>query len=147
VVELLIVVSIIALLASLALPAFSYFRAKAYDTSAISHIHTIQTFEDVYFADHHDYIALPPTIGDPPVGHPMLGFGAPTNVGFQLGLPRSGTMVFYTGHLHGGRLFGVSRVIHYLTMFRKRSATDPATAAQLAPVDTLLDKTWGTRLQ
>jgi len=145
-VELLVIVSIIGILASIAFPAFSYFRSRAYDASAIAHIHTIQTFEDVYFADNHDYIALPPVLGKPPVGHPMRGYGAPNNVGFQLGLPRSGTMVFYTGHLHGSRVFGVSRVVDYLTMFRKRGVVDPATAAQNLPVDVLLDITWGTRI-
>ncbi|MDQ6961187.1 MAG: type II secretion system protein [Mariprofundaceae bacterium] len=144
-VELLIVVSIIGLLATLALPAFSSFRSRAYDTSALSHSHTMITFEDGYFVDHMNYVVLPPVIGSPVPPHPMARYGAPAQVGFQLGVPKPGTLVCYVGHAHGSRYFAVSRTAGTLTMFRK--VANPALAATSAPVDKLLDNQWGPPVQ
>jgi type IV pilus assembly protein PilA len=54
-IELLIVVAIIGILAAIAIPQFSSYRAKAYNTSATSDLKNTKTNLESYFADNQKY--------------------------------------------------------------------------------------------
>ena len=54
-IELLIVVAIIGILAAIAIPQFSAYRAKANNTSAISDMRNLKTQFEGYYADRQSY--------------------------------------------------------------------------------------------
>jgi type IV pilus assembly protein PilA len=54
-IELLIVVAIIGILAAIAIPQFSAYRAKAYNTAATSDLKNTKTNLESYFADNQKY--------------------------------------------------------------------------------------------
>jgi len=59
-IELLIVVAIIGILAAIAIPAFSSYRAKSYNTAAVADIRNLKTGMEAYQADTQSY----PTVMD-----------------------------------------------------------------------------------
>jgi prepilin-type N-terminal cleavage/methylation domain-containing protein len=54
-IELLIVVAIIGILAAIAIPQFSAYRAKAYNSAATSDLKNTKTSLEVYYTDHQTY--------------------------------------------------------------------------------------------
>jgi type IV pilus assembly protein PilA len=54
-IELLIVVAIIGILAAIAIPQFSAYRAKAYNSAATSDLKNAKTSLEAYFMDNHTY--------------------------------------------------------------------------------------------
>ena len=54
-IELLIVVAIIGILAAIAIPQFAAYRAKAYNTAALSDLKNIKTGMEAYVADNQKY--------------------------------------------------------------------------------------------
>ncbi|KAB0666897.1 prepilin-type N-terminal cleavage/methylation domain-containing protein [Oryzomonas japonica] len=54
-IELLIVVAIIGILAAIAIPQFSAYRAKAYNSSANSDLKNLKTGMEAYMADNQEY--------------------------------------------------------------------------------------------
>ena len=54
-IELLIVVAIIGILAAIAIPQFSAYRAKAYNSAAQSDLKNIKTGMEAYMADNQSY--------------------------------------------------------------------------------------------
>lgn len=54
-IELLIVVAIIGILAAIAIPQFSAYRAKAYNAAAIADLKNIKTGMEAYMADKQEY--------------------------------------------------------------------------------------------
>ena len=54
-IELLIVVAIIGILAAIAIPQFSAYRAKAYNAAATSDLKNAKTTLESYFADNQTY--------------------------------------------------------------------------------------------
>jgi len=54
-IELLIVVAIIGILAAIAIPQFSAYRAKAYNSAATSDLKNAKTQLEAYFMDHQTY--------------------------------------------------------------------------------------------
>ena len=54
-IELLIVVAIIGILAAIAIPQFSAYRAKAYNSAATSDLKNSKTTLESYFADNQTY--------------------------------------------------------------------------------------------
>lgn len=55
-IELMVVMAIIAVLASIALPRFSDYRKRAFDTRALSDLRNIAAAEEVYFLDSESYM-------------------------------------------------------------------------------------------
>lgn len=53
--ELLVTVAIVGLLAAIAIPEFKQYRSRAYDSAAISDIHSLYSAEEVYYIDNEDY--------------------------------------------------------------------------------------------
>jgi type IV pilus assembly protein PilA len=56
-IELLIVVAIIGILAAIAIPQFSAYRAKAYNSAANSDLKNIKTGMEAFMADNQEYPA------------------------------------------------------------------------------------------
>lgn len=54
-IELLIVVAIIGILAAIAIPQFSAYRQKAYNSAAQSDLKNMKTAMEAYFSDHQKY--------------------------------------------------------------------------------------------
>ena len=54
-IELMIVVAIIGILAAIAIPQFSNYRTKAFNSAAISDLHTARLAEEAVFADYQQY--------------------------------------------------------------------------------------------
>jgi len=54
-IELLIVVAIIGILAAIAIPQFSSYRQKAYNSAATSDLKNIKTGMEAYMADNQEY--------------------------------------------------------------------------------------------
>jgi len=54
-IELLIVVAIIGILAAIAIPAFSAYRVRAYNSAAVADIHTVKTQLETYFCEQQRY--------------------------------------------------------------------------------------------
>ena len=54
-IELMIVVAIIGILAAIAIPQFSNYRTKAFNSAAVSDLHTARMAEEALFADYQTY--------------------------------------------------------------------------------------------
>lgn len=68
-IELLIVVAIIAILAAIAIPQFSAYRQRGYNTAATSDLRTLRTSSEAMMADFNDYGASRTTATDLPPQH------------------------------------------------------------------------------
>jgi len=62
-IELMIVVAIIGILAAIAIPQFSAYRTKAFNSSALSDLRNIATGEEAYYVDQQVYVNLPAIVG------------------------------------------------------------------------------------
>jgi prepilin-type N-terminal cleavage/methylation domain-containing protein len=56
-IELLVVVAIIGILAAIAIPQFAEYRARGFDSRALSDLRNAATAEEAYFADNEEYVA------------------------------------------------------------------------------------------
>jgi len=54
-IELMIVVAIIGILAAIAIPQFANYRTKAFNSAAVSDLHTARMAEEAVFADYQNY--------------------------------------------------------------------------------------------
>ena len=54
-IELLVVVSIVGILAAIAIPMYLDYRARAYNSAALSDLKSIRTGMEAYFAENQDY--------------------------------------------------------------------------------------------
>jgi type IV pilus assembly protein PilA len=57
-IELMIVVAIIGILAAIAIPQFSAYRTRSFNSSAVADLRNILTSEEAYYADNQTYINL-----------------------------------------------------------------------------------------
>jgi len=57
-IELMIVIAIIGILAAIAIPQFSAYRARSFNSSATSDLRNFRTTMEAYFADEQKYPAL-----------------------------------------------------------------------------------------
>lgn len=108
-IELLIVVAIIGILAAIAIPQFSAYRQKGFNSSAVSDIKNAKTAEESLFADNQTYgwSELPGTLataaGTGGTGTPLVGATPPTGKVFALaGLKADGTVAVVGASVSNG---------------------------------------------
>ncbi len=63
-IELMIVVAIIGILAAIAIPQFSAYRAKAFNSAAETDLRNLMTAEEAYFADNQTYTKTQSLLGN-----------------------------------------------------------------------------------
>ena len=81
-IELLIVVAIIGILAAIAIPQFSAYRQKAFNSAAVSDVKNVKSAEESLFADNQTYGSTQPTVT-------LDALGAPTVAGKLINGPMS----------------------------------------------------------
>lgn len=155
--ELMIVVAIIGILAAIALPAFSNYRAKAFNASAISYLNFIANGEANYWVDSHTFISVPAGDGPGPTGI-VPGTTVPSGVGYIIGVfPYTGTdsasgnatgadYVSFTGHANGTQVYALDSNSKPQKRTKKAAATNPASDAKSEIITTFLPSNWGTPL-
>ncbi len=155
--ELMIVVAIIGILAAIAMPAFSGYRAKAYNASAISYINFIATGESNYWVDGHTFISVPAGDGPGPTGI-VPGTTVPSGVGYIVGVfPATGTdtassnatgtdFVAFTGHINGTQVYGLDSNSKPQKRAKKAAEATAASDAKSETITTFLSSGWGTPL-
>ncbi len=97
-IELMIVVAIIGILAAIAIPQFSAYRAKAFNAAAESDLRNLMTAEEAYFATYQMYVT----------SQSQLGNNTSKNVTLTVG---SATATNYTGtarHASGNKTYTVT---------------------------------------
>jgi type IV pilus assembly protein PilA len=60
-IELMIVIAIIGILAAIAIPQFSAYRTRSYNSAAESDLRNAATAQEAYYVDHQTYVADPQT--------------------------------------------------------------------------------------
>lgn len=56
-IELLVVITIVGILAAAAMPAYSRYRAQAFDTAALTDLRSVAVAEESYFIENHEYFS------------------------------------------------------------------------------------------
>ncbi|PJA33351.1 MAG: prepilin-type cleavage/methylation domain-containing protein [Zetaproteobacteria bacterium CG_4_9_14_3_um_filter_53_7] len=134
-IELMIVVAIIGILASIAIPQFASYRVKAFNSAAQSDLRTAQTTFEVFFNDNNEY---PPTEAVQ-AGAITLGSGASavtlntsSGVSFSSGTNATGQAYnANTKHLSGDTEYSTSSASSVIT--ETASAAGTALTASVAP--------------
>ncbi len=156
-IELMVVVAIIGILAAIAVPAFSEYRSRAYNSAAISHISFIANAQANYWVDGHTYISVP--AGDGPSATGIIpNTTVPSGVGYIIGVfPATGTdatlgyatgtdYVAYTGHINGTQVYALDSNSKPQRRNKKAAATSPASDAKTETITGFLPSGWGSPL-
>lgn len=148
-IELLIIIAIIGILASIAIPQYNSYRTKAMDASAISHLKFILTAEEAYYVQARTYLAVPPGEGPGPVGD-LPDTTAPAGVGYVVGTFPAGSLgnyVAFTGHRAGERVYGGdSSGNKRWRNWNSAGTVNAAEDARAEDITVLLTEAWGTKL-
>ena len=126
-IELMIVVAIIGILAAIAIPQFSSYRIKAFNSAAQSDIQTLKLSEEAFYADNQNYGGTtaagtggvlgagtvifggtPGELGDAVATHPVITVAPSTKVGVVATTDNTGaSMVIEAGHEQGNRTYAM----------------------------------------
>jgi len=130
-IELMIVVAIIGILAAIAIPQFSSYRVKAFNSAATSDLRNVMTSEESTYADAQAYKNDQNALGagtGVDGANSILGSGRVSkNVSIRINTDTNGTVyAAFSGHSKGDRMFGgdSSGAIQY------KANTTPATTAK-----------------
>ena len=158
-VELLIVIAIIGILASIVIPAYISYKNKAYNASALSYLQYVSNAEENYWLNAQSYIAAP--AGDGPSNSGTLpNASVPSGVGYVIGVfPAQGTdaatgyatgsnYIAFAGHKNGSKVFAVGSGSSSKMQWRdkKASAASAAADAKSENASQALPSGWGTPL-
>lgn len=80
-IELLVVVTIIGLLAAIAIPQFAVYRQRAYDATSLSDLRNVANAEEAYYALRGDYVSCTgAACGAPPLTGVKLSVGVSIDI-------------------------------------------------------------------
>lgn len=154
-IEVMIVVAIIAILAAIAIPQFSTYRQKAYNASALSHLHFMLSAESNVHVGELKYLSVPAGDGPGPTGI-LPNTTVPSGVGYVVGVfpisgvdPQTGfnlgdNFVMFTGHVKGSYVYAAdssSSPIYARTPLNP--LTDAAADAKTENITQFLTANWG----
>jgi len=158
-IELMIVIAIIGILASIVIPTYMSYKDKAYNASALSYLQYVSQAEEHYWLNAQDYIAAP--AGDGPTASGTLpNASVPSGVGYVIGVfPSQGTdatsgyatgadYIAFVGHKNGDKVFAVGSGANSTMQGRKKKASAASAAADAKSENTsqALEPGWGTPL-
>ncbi|MDX8398128.1 MAG: type II secretion system protein [Mariprofundaceae bacterium] len=144
-IEIMVVVGIIGILASIAVPLFNQYRTKAYDASAKVQVHNIVLTEQAYFSTEGSYLSVAAGVGPGAMGV-LPNQNASTGVGYIVYLPNgvnSANFTAYTGHQNGTRVFAASE--NNGPLWKIKAAGSSADQDAQAQPNTVLVDAWGSR--
>jgi len=158
-VEILIVIAVIGILSSIAIPSYMSYKNKAYNASALSYMQFVSKSEESYWLNSQLYTSAP--AGDGPTSPGTLpDASVPSGVGFIIGtFPAQGSdattgyqtgasFIAFAGHNSGNRVFsigsGANSRIHWRD--KKSSAASAASDAKSEDVTQALPSGWGQPL-
>jgi len=158
-VELLIVIAIIGILASIVIPAYISYKNKAYNASALSYLQYVSKAEENYWLNAQSYIAAP--AGDGPTNSGTLpNASVPSGVGYVISVfPAQGTdaatgyatgsnYIAFAGHKNGSKVFAVGAGASSKMQWRDKKASTASAAADAKSENAsqALPPGWGTPL-
>jgi len=156
-IELMIVIAIIGILAAIALPAFSEYRSRAFNSAALSYVHFITTAESNYWLNGQVYIGTPAGDGPGPTGI-LPGTTVPSGVGFVVGVyPVTGAdsssgydtgtdFIGFSGHAKGTKVYAVGSQSNMQYRSKAAAAATAASDAKAEDITQNLPSGWGTEL-
>jgi len=156
-IELMIVIAIIGILAAIAIPAYSAFKTRSYNASAISYIQFISTAEANYQVAESHTISVPAGDGPGPSGI-IPGTSVPSGVGYIVGVfpitgvdPNNGhatgtNFIAFTGHARGSRVYALDSISKAQYRAKRAGMINPAIDAKTETVTTFLPANWGQPL-
>lgn len=136
-IELLIVVAIIGILAAIAIPQFSAYRIRGYNSAAHSDAKNAATGEEAYFVDNQEYLAVALTTGSGAFGA-LPGAKLSANVSGEIAATNNATGTFYSigvSHKQGDKMFLIESDMgkwQYVAKVAGASMTSTITAATTA---------------
>ena len=153
-IELMIVVAIIGILAAIAIPQFSAYRVKAFNSAAESDLRNLMTAEEATYADAQAYFpknsstvsglgssTLPATTFNSTTTGTLTGAKVSNNVGFAITTANSAANYsIFTGHSKGDREYAGDDA--GLMRYKSTASNGAATAAQAEAAQ--LTSSWGT---
>lgn len=104
-IELMIVVAIIGILAAIAIPQFSSYRQRAFNSAAESDLRNIMNGEEAYFADVESYANVSATTGPTNTFGSLSGVKISNNVKAQVTGAGATDYTAKTEHLNGSNFY------------------------------------------
>lgn len=156
-IELLIAIAIIGILASISIPQYIVYRAKAFNTSSLSHLRFILSAESNFFVEGQKYLSIPAGDGPGPTGI-LPNTTVPKGVGYIGGaFPVSGVdpatgfnlgdnFVAFTGHASGTRVYATDTNGLLYARPQLSLQVNPALDAKAENIAQLLPVNWGGKL-
>jgi type IV pilus assembly protein PilA len=99
-IELMIVIAIIGILAAIAIPQFSAYRQRSYNSAAEADLRNAATAQEAYFVDNSTYCSTTPTL----IG-PTYGLYLSNKVAFRIGAAGNQTYRMYAYHPSGSHSY------------------------------------------
>ena len=102
-IELMIVIAIIGILAAIAIPQFSAYRTRSYNSAAQADLRNATTAQEAYFVDNQVYCGTPATLAGA-----VYGFYTSENVAFAITSASITAYVMTARHSSGDATYSIS---------------------------------------